>query len=400
MAYFHNKKKVWKHISNEINNESKEYFERNYTHENFLKDFERMSRELCIYGQPAEPILNAKKQIAVMDLSVQAITAAVAVLKENPENIDLAYLEMILVFKEIKDQKDQFETTLQSVIPIIKKLDGMDNIAKALQMLADANRTHDQLVEVTSIPENFSQTLLDADLLVIKKIKQINKALLDEAANVTFKDLFEKNKLLSTDSNQSECDSTQRREREEYFKSFLKLFLHQGFIYPSINVIFTDNEDYQFSNPEKRTIDLSYLGDSLVIEVSFFIQKVWDKKSSELLIAVDDDYFVKGVAKFKINVKPYNLTDWVARVELMDSVLECKPEYKNILDTRSILEKFQEYLVAILEKLKACLNSNTTTFKPFFFVSQEGNSALPKQSLDSNSDDSGKVLNLLINSMT
>jgi hypothetical protein len=104
------------------------------------------------------------------------------------------------------------------------------------------------------------------------------------------------------------------------------------------------------------------------MEVSFSIQKVWDKKSLDLLIAADEDYFAKGVAKYKINVKLYNLTDWVARVELMGSVLECKPDYKNSLDTNSILEKFQEYLAALLEKLKACLNldvslsSNKTNF--------------------------------------
>jgi hypothetical protein len=168
MSYFHNKKSVWEHINNQINSESRDYFERNYTHKNFLKDFERSSGKLCIHGKPAEPILNAKKQIAVMERIVQAIEAAVVTLKESPESMDLAYLKMISEFN--KETTDQLETTLESVILIIKKLEGMDASVNALQTLVpilnsvarDANRTQDQLLDVSSIPENFSQTLRDA----------------------------------------------------------------------------------------------------------------------------------------------------------------------------------------------------------------------------------------------
>lgn len=400
-----NKNELWEFMSNQINSESEEYCKNNYTLENFLKDYSRSSEELCINGKLAKPILNARNQIEV----IQAIRDASAILEKNPEHIKEAYLKMLPIHKDT----DQFKTTLESVASIIKKLDGMEDTAKALLTLAsnlnsvsgDGSETQYPSFEVTSISENFSQTLLSAGSLDRKKIKKIEAALLDEAANVTFKELFEKKKLLSPDANPSENDLAQHRAQEVCFRSFLKLFLHQGsFIYFNIltNMDFFAGHDVIPVNSE-RTVDLSYLDDSLFIKVSFFNQNIFDRKTNKLLEVAGDDYFTKGVATYKIDVKPYNLSGWVARVKLMDSVFECKPEYKNILDT--ISEKFQKYLVTILEKIKACLNltdslnSNKTRCNSFFFVSPDGNSAVTKQILDNNLANSGEVLNLVINSM-
>lgn len=394
-----NKNELWEFMSDQINNQSEGYCQRNYTLEKFLRDYARSSEELCINGKLAEPILNAKNQIKV----IQAITVANAILEKNPAHIEQAYLEMLPTHEDM----DQFKTTLESVASIIEKsneMEDMEDTAKALRTLAsnlnsvagDGNKTHYPLSEVNSIPENFSQTLLSVGSLLRKKIAQIKETLLVEAANVTFDQL---------DANQSEYDLARHREQKKCLTSFLKLFLHQEFIYFSIYFLFLQN-DVRFLNPEKRTINLSYLDNSLLIEVKFLFQKILDEKTFKLLEVTEDDYFVKGVATYKIDIKPYNLSGWVARVELMDSVIECKPEYKNILDTKSILEKFQKYLVALLEKLKAylnlvdSLNSNKTTFKSFFFVSPDGNSAVTKQIFDNDPNNSGNIANIIINSMT
>ncbi|WP_342228198.1 hypothetical protein [Rickettsiella endosymbiont of Rhagonycha lignosa] len=390
-----NKNDLWTFMSDNINSQSEEYCRDSYTQENFLKDYVRSLKELCINGELAESILlNATNQIEV----IHAITVASAILEENPEHIKQAYREMIPKDKDT----DQFKTTLESVASMIKKLDGMEDIAKALRTLAsnlnsvagDGSKTHYPLFEGNSISESFSQTLLSAGSLLREKKGQIEKTLLVEAANVTF------NKI---DVNQSECNLGEYRK--QCFRSFLKLFLHQRFIYPSINFI-NVQDNVLFLSPKKRTIDLSYLDDSLLIKVSFSIQTIYDEKTNKPLEVAEDDYFVKGVATYKIDIKPYNLSGWIAGVELMDSVLECKPEYKNILDTKSILEKFQQYLVALLEKLNVylnladSLNSNKTRCKSFFFVSPDGNSAVTKQIFDNDPDNSGEISNIIINGMS
>lgn len=390
-----NKNDLWTFMSDNINSQSEEYCRDSYTQENFLKDYVRSLKELRTNGELAESILlNATNQIKV----IHAITVASAILGENPEHIKQAYREMIPKDKDT----DQFKTTLESVASIIKKLDGMEDIAKALQTLAsnlnfvagDGSKTHHPLFEGISISESFSQTLLSAGSLLREKKEQVEKTLLVEAANVTF------NKI---DVNQSECNLGEYRK--QCFSSFLKLFLHQRFIYPSINFLNVQG-DHLFLNPMKRSIDLSYLDDSLLIKVSFSIQKIYDEKTNKLLEVAEDDYFVKGVATYKIDITPYDLSGWIAGVKLMDSVLKCKPEYKNILDTKSILEKFQQYLVALLEKLNVYLNSadslhsNTTRGNPLFFVSRDGNSAVTEKIFDNDPNNSGEISKIIINSMT
>lgn len=81
------------------------------------------------------------------------------------------------------------------------------------------------------------------------------------------------------------------------------------------------------------------------------IQKVFDCNAKEALETQDEDFFVRGVANYKINIHSYNKTGWVAKFEIIDSLLECEEEFIAILDTRNMLEKFQEFLTACLEKI-------------------------------------------------
>ena len=151
-----------------------------------------------------------------------------------------------------------------------------------------------------------------------------------------------------------------------------------NFIFPNINILNNLGAGhYSFASPRKRSIELSYTDDGLFVQVSFLTQKVFDYKSQEPLETIrDEDFFVKGLAKYKINIQPYNKNGWVAKFDLIDSSLECTEKFKTILDTRNILEKFQEFLTTCLEKIIAIMtlghtvNAKKTKFKPIFFVSK------------------------------
>jgi len=59
--------------------------------------------------------------------------------------------------------------------------------------------------------------------------------------------------------------------------------------------------------------------------------------------------------------------------------LECEEKFKAILDTRTILEKFREFLEASFDKILDYLNLDksekiNSKFKPIFFVSDTGSS--------------------------
>ena len=135
-------------MRDEINNQTEKYCKNNFKLEKFLLDYKRSSKELCINGKLAKPILNATNQIEV----IEAIIDASAILEKNPEHIKEAYLKMLPIQKEITDQ---LKTTLESVASIIKKLDGMEDTAKALLTLAsnlnsvagDGNKTECPLSE-------------------------------------------------------------------------------------------------------------------------------------------------------------------------------------------------------------------------------------------------------------
>jgi hypothetical protein len=248
------------------------------------------------------------------------------------------------------------------------------------------------------------------DSILGKKPNEIETSL-SEAANVVFNRLFAQQskeatelELATESSDTKKSDEMRKTEQEACFKNFLRLFLHQGFIFPNINILSTLNQRYLFLTPEKKRIDLTYTDDSLFIQVSFATQKIHDLNSKEVLEVTHEDFFVKGEAKYRVNIRPYNITGWIAQFDLIHSTLECKDEWKDSLDTRNILEKFQEFLTFILDKLKNYLNlensvSNQTKFKPFFFLSNDG-SSVSESILDNEIEQPSKILEIALRGMS
>lgn len=187
-------------------------------------------------------------------------------------------------------------------------------------------------------------------------------------------------------------------------KQFLKLFLHQNFIFPNINLLNKLGEGkYFFTSPSKRKIEIDYTDSGLLFQVSFLVQKVFDCNAKESLETQDEDFFVRGVAKYKINIHSYNKTGWVAKFEIIDSSLECEEEFIAILDTRNMLEKFQEFLTACLEKIMAYMTLNQygstykSKFKSIFFVSDTGSSV--SKIISNDKKPCGNILDLTIDNM-
>lgn len=189
--------------------------------------------------------------------------------------------------------------------------------------------------------------------------------------------------------------------QEASFEKFLRTYLHQGFIYPNFEILPKDR--YIFFTPEKRTLNLTYTDMGLFIQVDFSAQKIWDTNTNEILEKKGVDFFVKGAATYKVNIKPINKAGWIAQFGLVESKLECKDEYKDILDERSTFEKMTEFLQAILDKLKNyfssknVLNSSKTKHGSLFFVSEDGE-LISNQILSDNKIED-PILEIAINSM-
>ncbi|HEY2566266.1 MAG TPA: hypothetical protein VGH95_00960 [Candidatus Aquirickettsiella sp.] len=139
----------------------------------------------------------------------------------------------------------------------------------------------------------------------------------------------------------------------------------------------------------------------MFLQESFFTQKVMDLNTSEKLVTKDEDFFIKGVAKYKINIHYFNSDGWVAKYAILHT-LECKEKFKAILDTRNILEKFREFLETSLDKIIAYLNidkpgKNKSKFKPLFFVSNTGSSI--SEVISDTTESNRNILNLIINNI-
>lgn len=196
---------------------------------------------------------------------------------------------------------------------------------------------------------------------------------------------------------------TRKNVQKECFENFLRTYLHQGFIYPHIGILSILSERYLFINPEK-TMNLIYTDDGLSIQVNFVAQKIIDLSSGEVSETTGDDFFIKGAATYKVNITPLDKEGWIAQFGLIESKLECKDEFKE-MDTRNILEKFQEFLNAILDKLKNyfssenSLSSSQTNHGSFFCISKDGTD-VSEQILDDNAEQSSEILKIALNGMT
>lgn len=458
MAYSrHNEKMLWQYINEDISHkiaQGNDYF---FSQENFFKDFNRFDQELFIKGNSIEEILSEmRNQIKVARLSFQAIQA-VAELIHNPEQIEAAYLKMTSI---LKDAPESFKALLEKVVSIIKT--DMPEIAAELQTLAPilnnaAGYTH----AFTSYSDDTSMFEVDTRLLEVKKnfiklasllcptsiqdettmeqptIQQkpindrremelfkaiemlkklrtmpthqpskfevIETIIQNNAANEAFEKLFEKETLVNKQEEQLEIETIYKQEQiKKRIKGFLKLFLHQGFIFPNINVLSLFSEQYTFLNPIKQ-INLVNNDDGFFIQVSFEVDRIYDHVNKELLEPANEGFYVKGMATYKINIIPYNINGWVAQVDLIESTLESCDSFKAIFDTATIFEKLYEFLESILTMLKAYLNLEDSLlrkpkFKPFFFASSDGESVL-SEPIYADNPNLGNVLNILLDRM-
>lgn len=388
MAKFHDTSKLWKYIKQDAEKGNLEIKDLNQA---FFTDLPRSYGMLYVNGILSDSILDkARNQIDIVDKGICGICSAAEKFNNN--------LDIIKACQEITSidgiDTDSFETGLLDATKLLGE--ESNPVGVALQNLCEIRR------EILPLMRNLKKenseeelTLIKDRLLSIAKMPQIKKdqieaIFLDEAANRIFNPLFE-NKEGSEIKGQ------------DHYKNFLKLFLHQKFIFANANRLHSlGNEDWRFLDPKKRRIDLSYTDEGLLLQESFFTQEVYDSKISEKLETQGDDFFIKGVAKYKIKIDPYNEGGWLAKYELIDSTCECKEKFKTTLDTRTILGKFREFLETSFDKIIDYLNlnkpiKNQPKLNPLFFVSDEGNSV--SKVCSDNNKDIGNILKIRMDNM-
>ncbi|WP_010598210.1 hypothetical protein [Rickettsiella massiliensis] len=174
------------------------------------------------------------------------------------------------------------------------------------------------------------------------------------------------------------------KKKREQIEKFLMLFLHQEFLHTHMNMLVENvrnNTAEQWTiSSSQRKIDIRLSENELLIQVSFLfcILVISDtEKSGNIIIREVDqekDFFVKGKSTYKINTTSHkNGCGWIAEYGLVDSSIECKDEFKGLLDTRNLLEKLIDFITSIIEKITADLKSNPSLkSKPIFFVSENG----------------------------
>jgi hypothetical protein len=402
MSEFKNAQELWRFIREDtVKGDPK----RKYTTEAFFKDLNRSYGELYINGKLSDSILDkAHNQINAVEKGIHAIHSAIEKIKKNLdikeacqeiasiEGIETNLFETGLLdatqllgkFDPIGVEFRNFCEIRRYILPLRSELN-KGNLDKGLE--EKLTRIKNKLLSITPVPLLLGE-------------RQIEAMFLNEAANEIFNPLFE-NKKVSELNNEGEAWKFKENAQKDCFKKFLKLFLHQNFIFSNATILnILGNGHYVFGNPTKR-IELSYSDDSLFLQESLFTQKVMDVNTNEVFKTKGEDFFVKGKTKYKINIQSHN-GGWIAKYDLIDSTLECKEKFKAILDTRNILEKIQEFLVTNFDKIIAYLNldkpvKNKPKFKPLFFVSNTGSSV--SEVISDNTESNGNILNITINSM-
>lgn len=404
MSKIYNTKDLWGFITGDM--AKKANIKSIYSQSNFFKDLKRSNEELFINGILMDPILDqARNQIEVAHLAVKTICSAVERLKQNPDNFEHAS-EIIASIPELGT--DAFETALLNAAELIELSPGP--LAKAFQSFC---ATRSQILSLQrgvysreKREEKYNQIKNKLEYVANLQIEisQIETRFLDKAANKIFNQLFEKKDNAELKDNFEQRHSEKEDTRKECLKKFLKLFLHQNFLFPNVNILNKlSEEDYIFTTPNKRRVELSYNDNGLFLQVSFLTQKVYDCKTRETLETQGNDFFVKGQASYKIDINTYNKRGWVAKFDCIDSSLNCEKKFEEILDKRSILEKFEEFLAMCLEKIIDYLSLNQsastpkTRFKSIFFVSNSGNSV--SNIILDDKEPCGNILDLTIKNM-
>lgn len=405
MSEFKNAQELWRFISEDT---VKGDFQSKYTKEAFFKDLNRSYGELYIDGNLSDSILDkAQNQINAVEKGVHAIRRAVEKFRNSGDIIEacreIASIEGI--------ETDSFETGLLDATELLSLKS--DPIALAFRNFCE--------IRCYILPLRNELKKENPDLGLEEKLnpiknklfsiasmphinaRQIEAMFLNEAANEIFNPLFENKVKNEFNSAGEQSWNSKKNVQKDCFKKFLKLFLHQNFIFANASFLNKLGQGhYIFTSPPIRRIELSYTDDGLFFQESFLAQKIIDSNTLEIFETKGEDFFVKGIAKYKINISSFNIDGWVAKYDLIDSTLECEEKFKAILDTRNILEKFREFLVISFNKILAYLNldksgKTNSKFKPLFFVSNTGYSV--SEVISDNTESHGNILNLTINSL-
>lgn len=439
MSKFKNGGPLWKLIREYVGKDDPQSI---YTMKNFVTDAIRIEG-IYVNENLSDPILyKAKNQINAVEKAVHTIHSAIEKFKKSQDIIEfcreIASIEGIetdsfetglldatellglksdsfetglLDETELLELKsDSFETRLLDETELLGKFDPLGaqfrnfcEIRRYILPLRSELKKENpdkglekNLTPVKNKLSSITSTLLQYDT------HQIEAIFINEAANRMFNPLFESKVKSELNSTCEQSWKDQKNTQKDFFKKFLKLFLHQNFIFSNACILNKlGQEHYRFSSPTVRRIELSYANDTLFIQESFLTQRIMDLKTNDTFETTGEDFFVKGTTKYKINISSYN-NGWVAKYALIDSKLECEEKFKAILDTRTILEKFREFLEASFDKIIDYLNldkseKNNSKFKPIFFVSDTGSSV--SQVICDKTEDNGNILNIKINNL-
>ncbi len=162
---------------------------------------------------------------------------------------------------------------------------------------------------------------------------------------------------------------------KQYYENFIKLFLNQ--LYYGIP---TMTCSYQLMGSDINAIvtdfnvDLKLNKNNLFLSISYSFLKQDFKLADH-----EKEIILKGKTMFKIEVNQKNEKKWVAKFGLVDSIIDCKNEYKNILDSRNFLEKLIDFFTSIIKYTTSRINSeipleSKIKSTPLFFASEDGES--------------------------
>lgn len=163
--------------------------------------------------------------------------------------------------------------------------------------------------------------------------------------------------------------------KKKYYENFIKLFLNQLYYgIPSMTCSYQLIDNGINSGLTNFNVDLNLNENNLYLTISYsFFKKNFESDDHEI------NFILKGKTIFKIEVNPQDEKGWIAKFGLVDSTIDCKDEYKHILDTRNFLEKLLDFFTSIIKRVTTDTHSDALLKSkikstPLFFISMDGKS--------------------------
>jgi hypothetical protein len=194
-------------------------------------------------------------------------------------------------------------------------------------------------------------------LIDFKNIDEKSDQEVQEEVDVMFKSIFKRFENISS-------------AKKEFYERFLRLFLHQGYLYPSSiwAIEQVGIKGLIVENPKKK-VEISFCEEALYIKVAFNGYRIRDSYARVIDEANPHrDFLIRGEAIYKIERIPLRGKGWMAKYSLLSSTVECKDQYKKILDTRNSMEKIVDFFTMLIKKLIENVNID---IKPDKFINSE-----------------------------